>query len=453
MRTKLLLFMLSLSSISWSQVSDSISLPVPPNEIFNIGAIQPFYVKLNQPHSLTDQKINVVHIGDSHIQADLMTNVTRQELQKVYGNGGRGFVFPYALANTNGASDMRFSSNVKWQSLRNIYAKGDFQIGLSGIGLQTNADNFYIEMTVKDPLYFFNTIKLLSPNGLSRLATSTEKVKIVSEIPVPKNITHRIKSGEALSVIADKYNVSVAAIKRLNDMKSNAIRAGKSLKIPSSGTEIRNTETIKYLAMAMQQTPKFDFLKFDVPQSSITLVPTTTALSNLTGIVLENNNNGLIYHNIGVNGAKFSDYNKYTLFFDQISTLEPDLVILSLGTNESFEKLESADYINQLKMFVTNLRNQNPQINIIISTPAPSLFNRKNYNNFIKDYTDDILKIASSLNVAVWNLYSISGGHDGITANASKNLIGPDRVHYTKTGYAWHGKLLADAILNGLYLN
>ena len=59
----------------------------------------------------------------------------------------------------------------------------------------------------------------------------------------------------------------------------------------------------------------------------------------LNGVVLESNNPGIIYHNIGVNGAKYSDYNKYPLFFDQLKALQPDLIIVSLGTNESYGKI------------------------------------------------------------------------------------------------------------------
>ena len=42
---------------------------------------------------------------------------------------------------------------------------------------------------------------------------------------------HRIKSGESLSVIAEKYGVSVRSIKRWNNMRSDRITAGKRLKI------------------------------------------------------------------------------------------------------------------------------------------------------------------------------------------------------------------------------
>ncbi len=48
-----------------------------------------------------------------------------------------------------------------------------------------------------------------------------------------KQTTHTIKSGENLGKIAKKYGVTVDAIKKANGMKSDAIRAGSSIKIPA----------------------------------------------------------------------------------------------------------------------------------------------------------------------------------------------------------------------------
>ena len=45
---------------------------------------------------------------------------------------------------------------------------------------------------------------------------------------------HKVKSGEAISQIAEKYNTTVAAIRTSNDLKNNTIRAGHYLIIPVS---------------------------------------------------------------------------------------------------------------------------------------------------------------------------------------------------------------------------
>ena len=57
---------------------------------------------------------------------------------------------------------------------------------------------------------------------------------VVIEMPPKKSIgkTYTVKSGDTLSKIAQKYHVSVAAIKRKNNLKSTVIRIGQKLKIP-----------------------------------------------------------------------------------------------------------------------------------------------------------------------------------------------------------------------------
>ena len=52
-----------------------------------------------------------------------------------------------------------------------------------------------------------------------------------------KPTEHSIKNGENLTVIAQKYGVTVDEIKKANGMKDDNLRAGKSIKIPTKGTK------------------------------------------------------------------------------------------------------------------------------------------------------------------------------------------------------------------------
>jgi len=47
--------------------------------------------------------------------------------------------------------------------------------------------------------------------------------------------SHKVRSGESLSVLAQRYNISMAALKSINNLKSNALRIGQTLKIPRAG--------------------------------------------------------------------------------------------------------------------------------------------------------------------------------------------------------------------------
>lgn len=57
--------------------------------------------------------------------------------------------------------------------------------------------------------------------------------------------THKIKSGETLSIIAKKYGVTIAELKAANGMKSDAIRAGAVLKIPVKSTGASKSSAAK----------------------------------------------------------------------------------------------------------------------------------------------------------------------------------------------------------------
>ena len=63
-----------------------------------------------------------------------------------------------------------------------------------------------------------------------------EKFKLkLQAIPEDHKVTwdrYTIKSGDTLSTIARKYKISVASLKAINDMRSNLIRAGKTLIVP-----------------------------------------------------------------------------------------------------------------------------------------------------------------------------------------------------------------------------
>ncbi|WP_057830078.1 N-acetylmuramoyl-L-alanine amidase [Colwellia sp. TT2012] len=46
---------------------------------------------------------------------------------------------------------------------------------------------------------------------------------------------HKVRSGESLSVLAKRYNITMSKLKAINNLKSNSIRIGQTLKIPRTG--------------------------------------------------------------------------------------------------------------------------------------------------------------------------------------------------------------------------
>lgn len=419
-------------------------------KIKNVQFLEPVFEKLMQLEKNRKGKVNIVHIGDSHIQADVFTNAVRQPLQDKFGNGGYGLTFPYNLTGGNNVTRFfRFTSNVTWQTCRNNQAfKCDpgTQIGLGGYGFTSRSNQLVISMDVNEDKYKFNTIKILSP-----YETSCFKLATAEGNPVIQSVQsgvkyHKIKSGESLSVIASKYKVSVAAIKKANGMSSNNIYAGKNLKIP---TVVKETKVNMSLFKPLEYTSSEQYVSTyhsNKEISKIYLLPNenNTSVYNLNGIVLENDNPGVIYHSVGVIGSKASDFTATPLFFKQLPSLAPDMVILSFGTNESYGKVSAADFMFQMEDMIKQVQKVCPDVPVLVMTPPTSLLRRRALNTLASEYSALIMQ---KNDWALWDLYSFTGGLTG-ARQPMICLIASDNVHYTAQGYINQGSAFVYDFLN-----
>lgn len=426
---------------------DTVSVVEFKNEIHNAKAIAKFLQKLDSVEVTKQKKVRIVHIGDSHIQADLFSGKMRSLLQSKFGNAGLGFTFPYNLASTNGSHYIKYSSSISFSNYRNVKVIDEKPVGLSGIALYTENNDFAIELSIRDKAYLFNTIKVVAPLKDNFNLAKTSK-NIVIESSKQKVIYHKIKSGEALSIIANKYNCTISEIKKANNLRSNTIQAGKTLRIPTDEKEPVKISKSEFIPLTIfEDTNSYNYFSEEsLDKIYITSNDKTTDFS-LNGILLENNNSGILYSAIGVNGAKASDYLKYPLFFEQLKAVEADLVVISLGTNESFDKQETVTFYTSLEEMLLSIKKQNPKVEILLTTPPPSLFQRKYPNTFIASYTKSILDFAEKNNYAVWDMYKNMGGLYSVNSNAKKGLMSRDKVHYSKQGYELQGELFFAALM------
>lgn len=96
------------------------------------------------------------------------------------------------------------------------------------------------------------TLRIEQPKAYIATASKKEPVKVkqttedkkindaFAKIANTKLIQHKIETGETLSTIATKYNVSVKALKRVNNLKTSRIIAGKTLLIEVPVEEKKN---------------------------------------------------------------------------------------------------------------------------------------------------------------------------------------------------------------------
>lgn len=351
-----------------------------------------FYQKLQRLPGQPNGRVAVVHIGDSHIQADLLTGPLRRALQARFGNAGRGLIFPLAVARTNEGTGYRTASTARWFSRRLLSAPDSIlPIGLSGISLSTTDSG--ASFTLKVPAdYRFRRLTLLHAKNPAAFTwrVTDERLRPLRTLPDQG----RRVDGYSSAWVAD----SLLGFARL--------------------TAQRNYPWQTY--------------------------------GRLYGLLLENEAPGLLYHAIGINGAAVRHYNRAALFAEQLEALAPDLFIISLGTNDAYSAGFDAEAFGlELAALLQELRRRYPQADFLLTTPPDSYRARRYRNPDLAAVRDSVMRYCQSNNLAYWDFYAVMGGPGAMAVWQQHGLAQADRVHFTARGYQLQARLLYLALLDG----
>jgi len=360
----------------------------------------------NELHDLLSGKdtvINVVHLGDSHIQAGYLSGRTMRLMQNSFGNAGRGWIAPFKLSKVNEPADYYILSNVKdWIAGRCIQLKPKCPWGVGGIGIQTKAKDVDFRLIITPTNgagYSFNKVLLFRDFKSSPMS------------PVTNNPNHEYLffQGEQPyeTMIIDTFITS-------NLIDTFAMRSIKTQ-----------------------------------PQS----------ISNLYyGFMLMNGNPGILYHSIGVNGARFTDYTNRE-YIRQLSLLKPSLLIISLGTNESFGRnFNNASFEVQVNSLIRLVREEIPETSILFITPIETY--RSVYVNKKRQYirNENVTKVADVITtysekegLACLDMFTVAGGANSCKSWYDAKMFGRDRIHFTRSAYEEQGVLLYKAIARSCF--
>ncbi len=159
---------------------------------------------------------------------------------------------------------------------------------------------------------------------------------------------------------------------------------------------------------------------------------------------------GVLYDVAGANGAEYLTYNQNHLFFKETPLLKPDLVIISLGTNEAFGYLNRSVFENNIDAFISQIKTYNPNVEILITTPGDAMRKKRYHNQNIDQVRKILIDYANANNTALWDFYSVMGGIGSIKKWSVKGLAQKDKVHLSKEGYLIQGFLFFNALMNEL---
>ena len=181
----------------------------------------------------------------------------------------------------------------------------------------------------------------------------------------------------------------------------------------------------------------------EVSKVKLTLTGEPTALY---GIYLEKEQPGLIYHSCGINGAGFYNLLEQQILFEQIGLLKPDLIVISLGTNDAQGTFRSEVFTKNLNTFMHKLRYFNPETPVLFTLP-PDSNKRGKHNNDLDKMDKIIIDYAQDNQCAWWNLNEVMGGNSSIQKWRKQQMSAKDLLHFTPKGYMLQGYLFYQAFI------
>ena len=144
---------------------------------------------------------------------------------------------------------------------------------------------------------------------------------------------------------------------------------------------------------------------------------------------------GIKYESFGLNGASFRTFCNKTEYLDIIKKIKPDLIIISLGTNDaSGDTVYFSDFLNTVHEVISSIRDVKPDADILITTP-PDYIKKGKINNNIPLICDYLFVYCDDNNIAYWDLYGVMGGKGSCEKWIEDGLMAKDKIHFTKEGY------------------
>lgn len=290
-------------------VADVKSSILQENGIINAGTLDNFFNALAAARAGSRKEpVRVLHVGDSHVAADILTAVIRNNLQRDFRAGGAGYLVPGNPFSTrrNGVT----SSASRGWVLDGIARKGgatDGFYGLAGFSLSTNRANETVNLSTAATRF---TIYYLQRPGGGRLQISANGVT------APEVLT-----TTAQAPAAGYYSID----------------------FPAAGAQMLELRTLD-----------------NAPVRILGIVAEYHAQPGVT------------YDVLGINGARLKRWQTWNaaVINDNLRERRPDLVILAYGTNEVADSDWTPEgYTRLLVNTVRQIRAAAPGTAVLIFAP------------------------------------------------------------------------------------
>jgi len=251
------------------------------------------------------------------------TTVARKKLNDVFGDAGRGMIFPYTIANTYCSINYSVKHTGKWTYGKSFQVPPPIPLGICGMAVSTNDSVANMEFTFKQQLTK-NEYRL---TFLFDIDTLTPSIKISID--------------------------SVIYLWKKSDLQKY---------LNTNHLVINHTGTIQQI-------------KIEVGEKK-----TIETRFNFYGINVEHENKpGIVYHSLGVGAAPFRSILNIEKLEAHSAILKPDIVILDFGTNDILYKDAVEETLSsQIEDAIKRFRKINPDV-VLILTATQDLYYKKKH--------------------------------------------------------------------------
>ncbi|MFT5980162.1 MAG: lysophospholipase L1-like esterase [Flavobacteriales bacterium] len=370
-----------------------LSIQEGPEGIRNLKSF--FQTLMKLPES--GKKVRVMHYGDSQIEADRITSYLRREWQKKWGGQGPGLVPPVEVVPSG---NIKQRASEEWHR-HTIYGRKDTTVKHTRFGA---LGTFASYDSTSASLFF-------EPSRLGYSNTRVFKSAKVFLGSYGKGGSVQLYQNEEL--IAEKTLCDSCGFTTLDASISAEIN------------EIRLTFT--------------------------------GGPMECYGVAFDGNS-GVQVDNIPMRGSSGTIFKKMdrTLFKQQISQLQPELLLLQYGGNSVpyvKDTAQAENYGKWLKSQIKYLQKVAPNAAIILIGPSDMAHKEGDQFEtyaFLEPVRDALKKAAFETNCGFWDIYEAMGGQNSMQAwvEAEPSLAGSDYVHFTPKGAKKIAELFNKAVMD-----
>ena len=146
------------------------------------------------------------------------------------------------------------------------------------------------------------------------------------------------------------------------------------------------------------------------------------------------NSTSIQFHSVGMRGSGYSDLLRLEQFFEQLPTLNPDIILLDFGLYDNYRAQENeAIYLRPLKDCLTKIKASVPSAKIVVCIPQDCIRGGRTLQTFEK-FEQAVINLCKTERCAYYDWFRVAGGKYSAQYWADYQLFKPDGLHLEESG-------------------